>query len=212
MARQPWWRREGAQRSDGARFGLEKKPALTQNFCVPPTPLALDDFDHRLLALLQRDADQTLTALGDEVGLSASAVQRRLTRYRKAGLLRQVAVLDPAHLGNVNLVAVLVTMERDSTKQHAAFCARMRAAPEVQQCYSLAGEWDYLVVLAARNVAHYRQLAERLFIDEGTIRRYETHMIFESLKRSLALPTRAEALQPARSRRSSSSLRGKPQR
>jgi hypothetical protein len=86
VTRPPWRRREGAQRSDGARFGLEKKPALTQNFCVPPTPLALDDFDHRLLALLQRDADQTLTALGDEVGLSASAVQRRLLQREGARL------------------------------------------------------------------------------------------------------------------------------
>jgi DNA-binding Lrp family transcriptional regulator len=143
---------------------------------VAKNPLALDEIDHRLLALVQRDADVTLAALGDAIGLSASAVQRRLTRYRKAGLMRQVAVL--------------VTMERDSAKQHAAFCARMRAAPEVQQCYVLAGEWDYLVLLSSSGLAHYRQLAERLFIDEGAIRRYETHMIFEPVKLGLALPTR----------------------
>ena len=55
------------------------------------TPLALDEFDHRLLELLQRDADATLSALGDEVGLSASAVQRRIKRYRESGLMPQVA-------------------------------------------------------------------------------------------------------------------------
>jgi Lrp/AsnC family leucine-responsive transcriptional regulator len=38
---------------------------------VPDAPLLLDDFDHRLLDLLQADAGQTLTALGDAVGLSA---------------------------------------------------------------------------------------------------------------------------------------------
>ena len=75
------------------------------------TPPVLDEFDHKLLELLQRDADTTLSALGDAVGLSASAVQRRLTRYRKSGLLRQVAVLDPAQLGNLTLAAVLVTLE-----------------------------------------------------------------------------------------------------
>ena len=41
---------------------------------MPITPLPLDDFDHRLLELLQRDADATLATLGDAVGLSASAV------------------------------------------------------------------------------------------------------------------------------------------
>ncbi len=155
------------------------------------TPLHLDDFDHRLLELLQRDSDATLSALGDAVGLSASAVQRRLARYRKAGLLRQVAVLDPALLGNVSLAAVLVTMERESAKTHSAFYARMRAAPEVQQCYALAGDWDYLVILATTSVSHYREVAGRLFLDEGNIRRYDTRLIFETVKLGLQVPTRA---------------------
>ncbi|GAB2510262.1 Lrp/AsnC family transcriptional regulator [Lysobacter humi (ex Lee et al. 2017)] len=154
---------------------------------VPP----LDDFDHRLLDLLQRDADVTLAALGEKVGLSASAVQRRIRRYREAGLMRQVAVLDPARLATSTLAMVLVSMERESAKRHAAFAARMRAAPEVQQCYVLAGEWDYLVLLATGGVAHTREVAERLFSDEGTVRRYETRMVFDVVKAGLQLPTRS---------------------
>jgi Lrp/AsnC family leucine-responsive transcriptional regulator len=153
----------------------------------------LDEFDHRLLELLQRDADVTLTTLGEAVGLSASAVQRRITRYRKAGLLRQVAVLDAGLLPAVTLAAVWVTMERDTFRLHSAFRARMRAAPEVQQCYAVAGQWDYLVVLVARSVAHYREVAERLFVDEGTVKRYETRMVFDTVKQGMNLPTRPVA-------------------
>ncbi len=69
----------------------------------------------------------------------------------------------------------------------------MRAAPEVQQCYVLAGEWDYLVLLNSSSLRHYREIAERLFIDEGAIRRYETHMVFEPVKMGLAVPTRQSA-------------------
>jgi DNA-binding Lrp family transcriptional regulator len=153
----------------------------------PPT---LDEFDHRLLELLQRDADTTLTALGDAVGLSASAVQRRITRYRKSGLMRQVAVLDVGLLPSATLAAVWVTMERDTVRLHRAFRARMRAAPEVQQCYALAGQWDYLAIIVARSVGHYREVAERLFVDEGTIKRYETRLVFDTIKQGLDLPTR----------------------
>lgn len=156
-------------------------------------PLALDDFDHRLLDLLQRDSSRTLTALGDAVGLSASAVQRRLGRYRRNGLLREVAVLDPAALPATTLVAALVTMERDTLRVHAAFRARMRAAPEVQQCYALAGDWDYLVLLAVSSVADYREAAERLFVDEGNIKRYDTRLVFDAVKVGLHLPTRVVA-------------------
>ena len=74
--------------------------------------VVLDAFDHRLLALLQDDAGRTLTALGEAVGLSPSAVQRRIKRYRANGLLRQVAVLDAEAFPAVVLAAVWVTMER----------------------------------------------------------------------------------------------------
>lgn len=156
-------------------------------------PPSLDEFDHRLLDRLQRDADTTLTALGEAVGLSASAVQRRIKRYREGGLIRQVAVLDPQQIATTTLATVLVTMERETAKIHAAFTARMRAAPEVQQCYVLAGDWDYLVILATTSLAHCREVAERLFKDEGTIRRYETRMIFDVVKAGLQLPTRVAA-------------------
>ncbi|MFC3551339.1 Lrp/AsnC family transcriptional regulator [Lysobacter cavernae] len=163
-------------------------------------PLALDDFDHRLLDLLQRDSGVTLTTLGEAVGLSASAVQRRITRYRRHGLLREIAVLDANALPATTLATVWVTMERDTRRQHAAFRTCMRAAPEVQQCYALAGEWDYLVILVASSVAHYREVAERLFVDEGNVKRYDTRLVFDTVKIGLNLPTRQS---PRRRRRSS---------
>jgi DNA-binding Lrp family transcriptional regulator len=157
---------------------------------MPATPIALDEFDHRLLDLLQRDAGRTLTVLGEAVGLSPSAVQRRITRYRKHGLLREVAILDPNVLPATTLATVWVAMERDTYRLHTTFRNRMRAAPEVQQCYALAGEWDYLVILVAGDVAHYREVAERLFVDEGVVRRYETRLVFDTVKLGLTLPTR----------------------
>ncbi len=169
---------------------IEKTCVLAQNFCVPVHHLTLDDFDHRLLDLLQQDSGRTLTALGESVGLSASAVQRRITRYREHNLLREVAVLNPAEFPSVTLTTVWVAMERESAKRHAAFRTRMRQANEVQQCYTLTGEWDYLVILAVTSVGHFREVAERLFSDEGTIKRYETRMIFDVVKYGLQLPTR----------------------
>ncbi len=175
--------------NETARAAIEKTCAVAQNYCVTDFPV-LDEFDHRLLELLQRDASVTLTALGETVGLSASAVQRRIVRYRKAGLVREVAVLDPGLLPAVTLAAVWVTMERDTFRLHSAFRARMRAAPEVQQCYAVAGQWDYLVIIVARSVAHYREVAERLFVDEGTVKRYETRLVFDTVKQGMNLPTR----------------------
>jgi DNA-binding Lrp family transcriptional regulator len=179
-------------------MAIDHSCAGTQYFCMANRVLPLDDFDHRLLGLLQRDASATLATLGDAIGLSPSAVQRRIARYRRHGLLRQVAVLDPAAFPATTLAAVLVTMERDTLRLHTAFRARMRAAPEVQQCYAIAGEWDYLVLLAAGSVTPYRQVAERLFVDEGNVKRYETRMVFDVVKHGLELPTGASPRRRAR--------------
>ena len=157
-------------------------------------------FDHRLLDLLQADAGRTLTALGEAVGLSPSAVQRRIKRYRANGLLRQVAVLDAEAFPSVVLATVWVTMERVSVRQLNAFYARIRAAPEVQQCYQLAGEWDYLVIMATTSMASYRETAERLFKSDGNIKRYETRLVFDTVKRGLQLPTLAPAAKGRRKR------------
>ena len=150
----------------------------------------LDRFDHALLALLQLDADRTLSALGDAVGLSASAVQRRIKRYRESGLLRQVAVLDPDALPFTTLIAVWVSMERESMPELKAFYARMRQMPEVQQCYQLAGDWDYLLIVATPTLPEYRALIERLFRPQKNVKRYESRVVLDTVKRGLALPSR----------------------
>jgi Lrp/AsnC family transcriptional regulator, leucine-responsive regulatory protein len=171
---------------------IENLPPSAQECCVPHVrPLTLDELDHRLLGLLQQDAGRPLHELGDLVGLSASAVQRRIGRYRAAGLLtRQVAILDPGALGGVVLAVVLVTLERESTEHHAEFRRRLLAVPEVQQVYDVAGEWDYVVVLVTNGMAHCGELEDRLFMDDPNIKRFDTLPVFVAVKTGLELPTR----------------------
>ena len=156
-------------------------------------PPRLDEIDALLLDLLQRDAGQTLHDLGEQVGLSPSAVQRRIARYRRHGLItRQIAVLDPHRFGPTVLATILVTLDQESFEHHRAFCQRMRSEPQVQQCYRVAGPWDYVVVLAARSTRDCSRLGDRLFKADGNIRRYETLVVFDTVKTGLALPLPAE--------------------
>ena len=107
-----------------------------------------DQTDAQLLDILQADAGQTLRELGDQVGLSPSAVQRRLTRYRRQGLLRSVGILDTGRVPVVQALVMLTLLE-ESAEHHRSLGDRLRARPEVQQCYALAGRWDYAVILVA---------------------------------------------------------------
>src|SRR5579859_7056682 len=69
------------------RATIAKSCASTQKSCMAPrTPTSLDDLDRKLLDLLQQDAGRSLYQLGEAIGLSPSAVQRRLSRYRSSGV------------------------------------------------------------------------------------------------------------------------------
>lgn len=159
---------------------------------MPRKPtLHLDEIDRKLLDLLQADAARPLYELGELVGLSPSAVQRRLSRYRSGGVIdRQVAVLNPDAMPGTVLACVLVTLERESKRLHAAFRQRVLAAAEVQQCYDLAGAWDYLLVVAASNMPRCRAAIDELLLDAPNVKRYETLFIFEPIKRGLNIPLR----------------------
>ncbi|MFI6169841.1 Lrp/AsnC family transcriptional regulator [Nocardia sp. NPDC051052] len=151
--------------------------------------LPLDDIDHRLLELVQVDATQPLHELGDRVGLSPSAVQRRLTRLRTGGVITaQVAVIDPRAVGMGLTTVVLVELTEDDTDHYLAFCDRMLAEPAVQQCYSVVGQWDYVVVLVTEDLAAYRHLSNDLFVGDKSVHRYETLPTYERIKAQLAVP------------------------
>jgi DNA-binding Lrp family transcriptional regulator len=173
-------------------FRLEVLPAPAQNCCVPKSTLPLDDVDHQLLDLLQRDSGRTLRQLGDLVALSPSAVQRRIDRYRKHGVLaRQVALLDPSRLPAVLLAVCLVTLERESSRHHHAFRKRLLAASEVQQVYDVSGDWDYVVIIASSGMAHHTETADRLLKEAPNVRRYTTLFVLDPVRTGSALPTRA---------------------
>jgi len=161
------------------------------------TTIPLDDLDRKLLDMLQQDAGRTLYELGDAVGLSPSAVQRRLARYRSSGLIaRQIAVLDPGAVPGTVLACVLITLERESKRHHAAFQERMRTAPEVQQCYDLAGEHDYVAIFATSSLARCRAAIDELLMGAPNVKRFETLFVFDTIKSGLSIPLQ----QPRRQR------------
>jgi Lrp/AsnC family leucine-responsive transcriptional regulator len=176
--------------TDRGRDPIDSSCVPTQQYCVPHKPaLQLDDIDRKLLDLLQTDAARPLYELGDLVGLSASAVQRRLSRYRSGGVIaKQIAVLDPEAVPGTVLACVLVTLERETKKLHSDFRERLLASAEVQQCYDLAGAWDYLVMVAANGMPRCRTAIDELFLDAPNVKRYETLFIFNPIKRGLSIP------------------------
>lgn len=113
----------------------------------------LDRLDRKILSELQRDSKITNAELAVRVGLSASPCLARVKQLERDGILRGfVALVSPEKLGLTVNVFIQITLERQAEKMLDIFENRIRAFPEVMECYLMSGDSDYLVRLIVPDV------------------------------------------------------------
>ena len=146
--------------------------------------MALDRFDHQLLQLLQQDDSRTAASLARDVPLSPSAIARRLRRLRADGsIARTIAVLGRGITARrLRAIVTLQLNEHANLAGKSALVGRLRAVPQVQFCYELAGTTDMLLLFDCANMAEFNTLAETVLVADDTVRRYETSFVKQELK------------------------------
>lgn len=156
---------------------------------MPPTaPPELDVFDYRILERWQADTRVPAKAIADAVGLSAAAVQRRLKRLREIGVIRrETAELDPRRLGLPVTCIVGVDLERERAADLDHFQRKMRASPEVQQCYYVTGQNDFVLIVLVADMEAYDAFTRRALLDDPNVRSFTTHVALERVKTGQAL-------------------------
>lgn len=149
----------------------------------------MDNFDRKLLTLVQHDARLTADQLGERVGLSASACHRRLKRLRETGVIEaEIAVVSPEAVGRSLTMIVEVALEREHPHIVDAFKRSMRATPEVMQCYYVTGDADFIIILTARDMKSYERFTQRFFFDNPQVRRFRTFVVMDRTKIGLGVP------------------------
>ena len=150
------------------------------------TPATLDRFDLAILDILQADNTTPQRAIAQAVNLSAPAVQRRIQRLKDSGVIRaNVAVLDPVKVGKPLTIVLEVHLDNERPDRTAPLRARIAAEDAVQQCYSVTGEADYLLVVNVASMADYEALTRRLFEGDDNVKRFRTSVALASLKTCL---------------------------
>jgi len=149
----------------------------------------LDEFDRRILELVQRDSRQPAEVIGAAIGLSASAVQRRLIRLRQSGvILNEIAIVNPKAVNLPLTLIVDVELERERPELLQSFRAWIAAEPAVQQAWYVTGDGDYVLIITARDIETYDALMQRLTAENSNVRKFRTRVALGTLKRGLVLP------------------------
>ncbi|GJD58230.1 Lrp/AsnC family transcriptional regulator [Methylobacterium dankookense] len=169
---------------------MQKTPSDMRNGKREDRPeIALDAIDRRILDRLQRDSTVSNQDLAHQVGLSPPACLKRVRALRSAGIItRTVAILSPEVLGYPMITVARVKLELANESANHAFEARMAELPRVVQCMTVAGDYDYVLLIRSRDVGHYQDFARRVLKLAPGIRSYTSEIVLQVHKATTELP------------------------
>jgi Lrp/AsnC family leucine-responsive transcriptional regulator len=149
----------------------------------------LDSYDISLLAALQRDAYATHQQIGEQVHLSASQVSRRVQRLQTGGFVRRyVALLEPQALGLGVRAMSYVTLTRHGGDEGTAFEKEIGSIPEVLECYSVAGESDYILHIVCADLGVLSEQVLRRITRIQGVGSIRSNIVLNCIKSSTELP------------------------
>jgi DNA-binding Lrp family transcriptional regulator len=142
----------------------------------------IDIFDIRLLKELQTDSRLTGAELAERVGLSASQCTRRRQHLEQQGVIAGYkAVIDPDKVGVDIFAFIQVTMDKHSRKNAEDFRRMINASPYTLDAWKLTGASDYLLRVAANDLADFNEFSEQL-LEHPAISRLESQIVIERIK------------------------------
>jgi DNA-binding Lrp family transcriptional regulator len=154
---------------------------------VPGRPAAFDELDELIVGALVKDARASYAQIGVRVGLSASAVKRRVDRLRASGAITGfTATVDPSALGwTTEAYVELFCRGRTSPSELGAALSKY---PEVTGACTITGEADALLHIRAADVRHFEQVVERIGAEPFVVRTRSVIVLSRLVSRADILP------------------------
>ena len=149
----------------------------------------LDAVDRRILAVLQDDATISHADLAERVGASSASCWRRIKALEAAGYFtKAVRLVDPQRVGCGVNVFCNVRMRSHAKPDRDAFETFIRGRPEIIECFSMSGDWDYLLRVVVADVSDYTDFLMRTMLGHPAVAGASSHFALELTKYTTALP------------------------
>ena len=149
----------------------------------------LDRGDVRILDVLQQHGDLSAADVAERVGMTASTCWRRISRLQELGVVKgRVAVLDREKVGLNVMVFSRVKLSGHGRDALLKFEQAVREHPEIQECYTMMGEVDFLLRIVCRDIKAY----EAFFLDHLSrfpgVQSVNSSIALAVIKETTALP------------------------
>ncbi|MGE5602200.1 MAG: Lrp/AsnC family transcriptional regulator [Nitrososphaerales archaeon] len=142
---------------------------------------SVDDFDRQIIGLLQRDGRLSNVEIARTLGITEGTVRKRLERLLDEGIIRIMAVPEPAALGLTAKVIIGIQTELGDMNEVAQ---RLSAIPEIHCINLVTGTYDIMLEAVLPSAEHLLSfLIDKISTIPG-VRRTETTHVLRAVKRS----------------------------
>ena len=149
----------------------------------------LDHTDRRILEILQQEPGINAAELGEKIGLSQSAVWRRMQALREHGVIvDQPVKIDREKVGLNTMVFAHVKLTSHGRSNLAEFSEAVREFPEVLDCYVMLGNVDFLLRIVTEDIKAYEQFFFEKLSQLPGIQEVNSSIVLSDIKHTSVLP------------------------
>lgn len=149
--------------------------------------------DLQILDTVQQDGSLTTQEISERINISQSPCWRRINRLEEQGLIqRKVAILDREKLGLDVVVFATINLTTQGRSNLEDFEREVSTLPEVMECYTMTGTWDYMLKIVVKNIRRYELFVRQKLTNLSHVREIHSHIAVTEIKNSTVLPLHSE--------------------
>lgn len=149
----------------------------------------MEPLDRRIVEVLQADASLSNQDIAERVGSSAASCWRRIRALEAAGILKgAVRLVDPERIGRGVTVICNIRVRSHARDVRTAFEAFVQTRAEIIECFSMSGDWDYLLRIVVADVSDYERFLMRTLLEHPSVGGASSHFALSTTKYTTALP------------------------
>lgn len=147
----------------------------------------MDIIDKKILKILSENADATTTEICTQVNLSVPAVNKRILRMQKEGIIKNFTIItNPKMLDKTITAFIFIVMKYgDSVK---ALLEYQENEPDVLECYAVTGEYDYMIKICAKDIESLEEKILNIKGIKGVVKSHTMISLMEHKFKPTVLP------------------------
>lgn len=149
----------------------------------------LDNYDKKILQILQEDGSISNLELAHQIGLAQSSCLLRTKSLRECGVIAKTTIIvDEKKLGYEVTAFAKVNLNPLNRETSSNFVEKIKNISQVVECYTITGDGAFLLKIVAKDLQYYRDFIVGTLLGIDAVSHVETNMVVGVDKNTTAIP------------------------